>query len=123
MINLFKKKKKEPKTLDDVSEKCDELEDKITELSRELSNLKNKNKFSIQKMSVIRYNPFSGVGSNQSFSIALLDDDNNGFVLTSLYSRDGNRVYAKPVKGGKSEYQLSKEEEKVILIAIKKKEK
>ena len=67
---------------------------------------------------LIRYNPFSGVGSDQSFSIALLDGNNNGFVITSIYSREGNRVYGKSLKEGKSEYSLSDEEKKAISKAI-----
>ena len=68
-------------------------------------------------MGVVRYNPFSDTGSDQSFSIALLDSDNNGMVITSLYSRDGNRVYAKPVKNNVSEYSLSNEEKEAIIKA------
>ena len=44
------------------------------------------------------------------FVVAMLDDKNNGFVISSLFGKDGNRVFAKPVKAGKSEYLLSKEE-------------
>jgi len=63
---------------------------------------------------VVRFNPFSGVGSDQSFSIALLDSNDNGVVITSLYTRNENRVYAKPLKAGRSEYLLSAEEKNAI---------
>ena len=76
--------------------------------------MKKNSQKSFQKISLIRFNPFKGVGSDQSFSIALLDLDNNGFVLTSIYGQEGNRIYAKPVSNGKSEYSLSKEEEEAI---------
>jgi len=47
---------------------------------------------------VVRFNPFSEVGGDQSFSIALMDGNNDGFMITALYTRDGNRVYAKPIQ-------------------------
>ena len=58
------------------------------------------------------------MGGNQSFVIALLDDKNNGFVISSLFIKEGNRVYAKAVKDGKSDYLLSNEEKEAIAIAM-----
>jgi len=69
---------------------------------------------SIQKVGVVRFNPFKETGCNQSFSIALLDSKDNGLVISSLFTRQGTRIYAKPVKNGKSTYQLSKEELEAI---------
>lgn len=66
------------------------------------------------KIGFIRYNPFGDVGGNQSFSLCLLNAQNNGFILSSIHSREGTRVYAKTVSGGVSEYNLSEEEKKVI---------
>ena len=83
-------------------------------LSEELENLKKESKFSVQKIGIVRFNPFSEVGGDQSFSIALLDGNDNGVVITSLYTREGNRVYGKPIKNGRSEYSLSNEEKEVI---------
>ena len=71
---------------------------------------------SIQKVGVVRFNPFKETGGNQSFSIALLDSKDNGLVISSLFTRQGTRIYSKPLKDGQSTYQLSKEE----LEAIKK---
>jgi len=67
---------------------------------------------------MVRYNPFSGVGSNQSFSVALLNEYNDGIVITSLYAKETSRVYAKPIRGGGSEYTLSEEEKKALAEAI-----
>lgn len=64
----------------------------------------------IQKVGMIRFNAFPDTGSDQSFSVALLDADGNGLVLTSLYGRTETRTYAKPIQGGKSTYPLSDEE-------------
>ncbi len=68
----------------------------------------------VQKFGLIRFNPFNETGGDQSFSLSLLDKNNNGFVITCLHTRDRTRVYAKPVSRGKSQYDLSKEEEKAI---------
>ena len=73
---------------------------------------------SIQKVGVIRFNPFKDTGGDQSFAIALLDKDNSGFVISSLYSREGTRVYTKPVEKGESSYHLSEEEKQAITKAI-----
>ena len=113
MFNFFKKDK-EPKNLKEVLNQLKDLEKKINGISEELENLKKESKFSVQKTGIVRYNPFSGIGSNQSFSVALLDGNNDGIVITSLYAREGNRVYGKPVKDGKSEYSLSNEEKRAI---------
>lgn len=71
----------------------------------------------IQKVGVVRFNPFAEVGGNQSFAIALLDKQLNGVIILSLYAREGVRVYSKSLKEGKSEYRLSKEEEEAIKLA------
>ena len=117
MIKFFKKDK-EPKDLKEVLKRFEGLEKEVEKISEGLENLKKEGKFSIQKMGIIRYNPFSEVGGDQSFSVALLDGNNDGVVITSLYSRDGNRVYGKSIKNGSSEYSLSDEEKKVIDKAI-----
>lgn len=74
---------------------------------------------SITRIGFVRYNPFGDVGGDQSFSIALLNNDLDGLVISSLHGREGTRVYSKPIKKGKSEYHLSNEE----VEAIKKAEK
>lgn len=76
---------------------------------------------SIHKVGVIRYNPFKEVGSNQSFAIALLDAKNNGTIISSLHSREGSRVYAKPIENGDSKlFPLTEEEKQAIVLAQKK---
>lgn len=91
---------------------------KNSELKNELEKLKSESRRHFQKLGFVRYNPFSGVGSDQSFSLAVLDDDNNGFIITSLFSREGNRVYAKAIEKGNSTYQLSDEEKEALDKAI-----
>lgn len=73
----------------------------------------------LQKVGIIRFNPFEDAGGDQSFAIALLDAENNGVVFSSLYSREGVRVFAKPIKAGSSSYHLSKEEDEAINRALR----
>lgn len=119
MFKFFKKNKKEPKNFKELLNYFGELEEGLKKVSTDLESLKRENKFSIQKIGIVRFNPFKEVGSNQSFSIALLNGGDSGIVVTSLYNREGNRIYGKPIKNGKSPYSLSKEEQ----IAIEKAKK
>lgn len=69
---------------------------------------------SIQKVGLVRFNPFSDTGSDQSFALALLDLYDNGVVVSSIHGRQGTRIYAKPVRGGESGNHLSAEELEAI---------
>jgi len=92
-----------------------EVQEKRTKKAiEEISKIKETLKSVFQKVAVLRFNPFKGMGSDQSFSIALLDGEDNGFVVSSLYGRDGNRIYAKSVEKGRSKYILSEEEKRAI---------
>ncbi len=86
------------------------------EFSRRLKGMALK---SIQKTSVIRFNPFKDTGGDQSFSIACLDAGNSGFTITSLFTREGTRIYTKPIVAGESRYPLTEEEKEAISAAIK----
>jgi len=69
---------------------------------------------------LLRYNAFAKTGSDLSFSLALLNENAEGFVLTSIFGREDSRVYAKPVQGGESKYSLSEEEVEAITVAMDK---
>jgi len=78
----------------------------------------------LQKVGLIRYNPFGDTGGNQSFVLAILDGNDTGLVMTSLHSREATRVFSKPVKEGKEDgFEFSKEEVQAILLAQKKSKK
>ncbi|OGG08969.1 hypothetical protein A2154_05215 [Candidatus Gottesmanbacteria bacterium RBG_16_43_7] len=86
---------------------------KITRL--QVEKLEAETAFHLQKIGLVRFNPFADTGGAQSFVLALLDSAENGIVMTSLYARTGNRWYIKHVKSGKgSELELSKEERAAI---------
>lgn len=71
----------------------------------------------IQKVGLVRYNAFKDVGSDLSFAIAFLDRENNGVVFNGIYGSDSSNIYAKPIKQGQSQYQLSDEERYAIDLA------
>ena len=111
-----------------LGKKAKDLEDTIMTLEQEIVKL-NKAKENIEKdivainfklkksvrgLETIRYNPFPDQGSNQSFAIGMLNEEGDGVVLSSLYSRERMSVFAKPVKKGISEYELSAEEKAVL---------
>jgi hypothetical protein len=71
----------------------------------------------IQKVAVIRYNAFQNVGNDLSFSVALLDSEDNGVVISGIYGRDSSTTYLKPISAGGSYYVLTEEEEDAIGLA------
>ena len=110
----FLKRKKEPKNLEQLLSQFKDLKENLGKISNKLEELKKNNKFSIQGIGIVRFNPFKESGGDQSFSIALLDGSKDGVVITSLYGREGNRIFAKPIRKGRSEYLLTEEEKKAI---------
>lgn len=96
--------------LDKIDESREENE-RMKELCEDL-NLKLKS--CVQKVSIVRYRAFEDVGSDLSFSIALLDQNNDGVILTGIYGRNESTTYAKPIDRGISRYDLSQEEKHVL---------
>ena len=97
--------------LDTVAERVEAL----NRLHHELEALAQQ---SIQKVGVIRFNPFADTGGDQSFAVALLDAQGNGVVLSSLHGRADTRIFAKPVQAGRSKHALSDEEQDAIRKAL-----
>lgn len=94
------------------------IDDEIQELFEISNQIHALARRSLHKASVMRFNPFKEVGSNQSFAVALLDGKNSGVVLSSLHTREGTRVYAKPVKHGEADgFPLTDEEKTVVAQA------
>jgi len=119
-LDIFLKKgdKDLGSVLRDLIEKTGIQEENIKRIFEKISKLEKISEISFQKVGVVRYNPFKDVGGDQSFSVALLDGQNSGFVITSLYMRERTRVFAKPVMQGRSEYSLSEEEKRAINKAM-----
>lgn len=75
----------------------------------------------VQRVALIRFNPYDDTGGDQSFSLALLDDQGNGIVITSLHARSSTRIFAKPIHLGKgTKYRLSEEEQQVVGEAMRR---
>jgi len=91
-----------------------------TVLERDLTLLQNKHGFSTQKVGLVRFNPFDDGGGNFSFTLALLDAHDTGVVITSMHGRQQSRIYAKKIQAGKSETELTEEEQQAILTANQK---
>ena len=91
----------------------------IKMLGKEIDKLQDEGQFHVQKVGLIRFNPFRETGGDHSFSIALLDGKDTGVILTGLHTRERTRVYAKAIKKGKSEHELSNEEKKAFTKAKK----
>ena len=118
-MSFFRTNKKTTETPKETQKRIETLEKRIQELQNDLAGYKKAMKSAVTKVGVVRFNPFHEIGSDQSFSLAFLDQENNGLVLTSHYLKEANRIYAKPLQNGKSEYPLSKEEEEAIIRALK----
>ena len=87
----------------------------IKTLGTALNQLEVDGKLHLQRIGIVRFNPFSDTGGSQSFTIAMLDGKDNGIIMTSLYARTGNRWYIKHIKAGScADVELSKEEESAI---------
>lgn len=99
----------------------DKASAKVDEAINQCKIIKDEIKGCVNKVSVIRYKAFSDIGSDLSFSIAILDSYNDGVIITGIYSRQDSITYAKPVDKGISRYELSEEETYVLNDAINKK--
>lgn len=90
----------------------------LATLARRLEADEARAQRAIQRVGVVRFNPFADTGSNQSFVLALLDASGDGFVLSSLHSRQQTRVFLKQVKAGRADAAVSEEEAEAIRRAI-----
>lgn len=116
-FNLIAKSKKQ--TIEEILEQLLVNDKKFSlEIEKLVKNVKEiieQAKIPIQKIGMVRFNPFERVGGEQSFVIALLNSRNSGLVINFIYTREGLRTYIKKVKEGKGEkYGLSEEEQEAI---------
>ena len=128
--SISKLKKKYDKFM--LGKNAESLENEITDLFEDNKFIKNsieKNKKDIhalyrkfesylQKVGIIKYDAFDQIGGKLSFCMALLDENNNGFILNSVYGAEGCYTYTKEIKNGNCETSLGQEEEKALSIAM-----
>ncbi len=114
---LLKGTKKEtlPEVIDSIVNKASNTDKRVDDLHKKYIKLEEDALLHIQKIGLLRFNPFKDTGGDQSFIMALLDAHNTGVVISSLHTRSGTRWYAKRVvKGRGIEYDLSEDEQKVL---------
>ena len=92
----------------------------FAEVGKRLNYLESDGKNHVQKIGMVRFNPFRELGGDHSFSLAILDGGDSGVVITGLHTRDRTRVYVKGIKNGKATLELSSEEKKALAKAIEK---
>ena len=119
--------------IEETSLKIEKLEREIIDLSGRIDQVNKREKvafkvlrdladdqlFAMQKFALRRYNPYQDMGGDQSFSMALLDGKDSGFVITSLHTRSGTRVYAKMVESGTPKVSLSGDERETLDSAMR----
>ncbi|NMP20926.1 DUF4446 family protein [Sulfobacillus sp. DSM 109850] len=100
-----------------LHERVDAAVDRFDAFGARLDTVETKAGQAINRVGLVRFNPFMDTGSDLSFSAALLNDHGDGLVLTSLWGRDEVRLYAKPVESHESRYVLSQEEKQALDMA------
>ena len=104
--------------VEEVLHQSRQNQDTMQKLQKKAQELQEQLHKALQVISIIRYNPFSNTGGDQSFILGLFDKDKSGVVISSLSNRSNTRWFAKPVKNGKSvDVPLTKEEEETIAKA------
>lgn len=99
-------------TIKEIEKHMGSLDSSRKDIENYLTNVEKRLKHGGINIGVVRFNPFKDAGGsgNQSFAVALLNEEKNGVVFSSLYSRDRVSVFAKPIVSGKSENELTEEE-------------
>jgi len=98
--------------------RLDETVSQVDSLNRLCQAVEGDLRGTIQRVGIVRFNPFADTGSDQSFAVALLDGNGSGIILSSLFSRSSTRMFAKSVVDGKSSHPLTDEEREAIAQAM-----
>ena len=104
--------------LDRHLDTVEEVRRQLEVLASRTRGVEEQGRLAFQRVGLVRFNPFEDTGGNQSFALALLDANLDGFVMSSLHARSGTRVYAKALAGGRSATQLSSEESEALRLAM-----
>lgn len=95
-----------------VSEENQEIKHNIEDIRALLQQ-------AITKVAVVRFRAFEDMGSDLSYAVAMLDSDNNGVIMSSIFGREDSRSYVKPITAGKSSYPMTDEEEDALKQAMR----
>lgn len=120
--NVFMKKigngKNIQESLEEYMNKVENVKEENIKLRNYCKQLNETISGCIQKVGLVRYSAFKDTGSDLSFTLALLNEENTGVVLNGIYSREMSNIYSKPIEKGTSTYTLSEEEQQAINKAI-----
>jgi hypothetical protein len=105
-------------TVEDEMRRVDVLTSRVQNIGDRLPITENRAALAVQRVGIVRFNPFEDTGGQQSFALALLDSRGSGLVISSLHSRQATRVYLKQLLDGRSDTQLSDEESEAIRRAL-----
>lgn len=103
-----------------LTKKSAETDETLTEHKQKLNQLNGRLKTSVRGVSLVYYDAYEGIGGKQSFSLAILDENQNGAIVSSIINRNHSAVYAREVQGGVSLQALTEEEQSVLAEVIKK---
>ncbi|SFB22651.1 Protein of unknown function [Acetitomaculum ruminis DSM 5522] len=109
--SLEEKINKEFSIIESVKKNMDKNTSDIVDIKKDLQK-------AFQKSSIVKYDAFKEMGGNMSYAYAMLDKDNNGFVINSMHSREGCYTYIKEIIKGESYIVLSEEEKEALKLAI-----
>lgn len=84
--------------------------EKVRENRKDIRKIYRKFTKAIQKVGIVKYDAYQQMGGDLSFSMALLDEENNGFIMNSVHSTEGCYTYTKEVRDGKCDLELGNEE-------------
>lgn len=101
----------------DHMDRVEAVHSRLDEVEKAMDLFNNRLSFCIQNIGIVRYSAFDDTGSDLSYSIALLDDNQDGIIITGIHGRRETASYAKPIKNGLSNYNLSVEEEQALARA------
>ena len=104
--------------LDRQAQRIEQLSSRVDALNALEQELEAMSRLALQKVGVVRFNPFQSSGGDQSFAIALLDQAGTGVVISSLHGRNETRLFAKQIANGRSRHALSDEEQQAIRAAL-----
>lgn len=102
------------KVIHSLAENIQYLQKSKEALETKTDHMDRRLKTSIRGVEIVRFNPFKDSGGNQSFAAALINEEGDGVVISSLYSRERVSIFAKPIKRHTSEYDLTKEEKEAL---------
>lgn len=94
------------------------LKENAKDNARDIKTIYKNMRSAYQKMGIVKYDAFQQMGGQLSFCLALLDEDNNGFIINSVHSTEGCYSYTKEIREGESDVPLGKEEEEAMRIAL-----